>query len=90
MINPELIVGMLFLPTMEVTEAIEVVGAERFSLYTGYMVRSVLLSYTMCDSEKMVLKWCSIHSVDIHLRFGFPVTTLIQRKQMFSEGEKRE
>ncbi|CAD5320080.1 unnamed protein product [Arabidopsis thaliana] len=36
MINPELIVGMLFLPTMEVTEAIEVVGAERFSLYTGY------------------------------------------------------
>jgi poly(ADP-ribose) glycohydrolase len=36
MINPELIVCMLFLPTMEVTEAIEVVGAERFSLYTGY------------------------------------------------------
>ncbi|KAG7568712.1 Poly(ADP-ribose) glycohydrolase [Arabidopsis thaliana x Arabidopsis arenosa] len=36
MINPELIVGMLFLPTMEVTEAIEAVGAERFSHYTGY------------------------------------------------------
>lgn len=42
MINPELIVGMLFLPTMEVTEAIEVVGAERFSQYTGYMGGSVL------------------------------------------------
>ncbi|KAL1221177.1 putative poly(ADP-ribose) glycohydrolase 2 [Cardamine amara subsp. amara] len=36
MINPELIAGMLFLPTMEVTETIEVVGAERFSHYTGY------------------------------------------------------
>ncbi|CAA7027327.1 unnamed protein product [Microthlaspi erraticum] len=36
MINPELIAGMLFLPAMEVTEAIEVVGAERFSHYTGY------------------------------------------------------
>ncbi|XP_019101383.1 PREDICTED: poly(ADP-ribose) glycohydrolase 1-like [Camelina sativa] len=36
MINPELIAGMLFLPTMEVNEAIEVVGAERFSHYTGY------------------------------------------------------
>ncbi|EOA28596.1 hypothetical protein CARUB_v10024816mg [Capsella rubella] len=36
MINPELIVGMFFLPTMEVNEAIEVVGAQRFSHYTGY------------------------------------------------------
>ncbi|CAH2059876.1 unnamed protein product [Thlaspi arvense] len=36
MINPELIAGMLFLPAMEVSEAIEVVGAERFSRYTGY------------------------------------------------------
>ncbi|XP_048636751.1 poly(ADP-ribose) glycohydrolase 1-like, partial [Brassica napus] len=36
MINPELIAGMLFLPAMEVSEAIEVVGAERFSHYTGY------------------------------------------------------
>ncbi|KAD3336937.1 hypothetical protein E3N88_32457 [Mikania micrantha] len=36
MINPELIVGMLFLPCMANNEAIEVVGAERFSQYTGY------------------------------------------------------
>lgn len=36
MINPELIAGMLFLPAMEVSEAIEVVGAERFSHYTGW------------------------------------------------------
>ncbi|XP_024004108.1 poly(ADP-ribose) glycohydrolase 1 [Eutrema salsugineum] len=36
MINPELIAGMLFLPAMEASEAIEVVGAERFSHYTGY------------------------------------------------------
>ncbi|KAL0722102.1 hypothetical protein Bca4012_036701 [Brassica carinata] len=36
MINPELIAGMLFLPAMEVSEAIEVVGAERFSRYTGW------------------------------------------------------
>ncbi|CAI0428099.1 unnamed protein product [Linum tenue] len=36
MINPELIVGMLFLPCMDDNEAIEIVGAERFSNYTGY------------------------------------------------------
>ncbi|XP_038874333.1 poly(ADP-ribose) glycohydrolase 1-like [Benincasa hispida] len=36
MINPELIVGMLFLPAMADNEAIEIVGAERFSNYTGY------------------------------------------------------
>ncbi|GKE37847.1 poly(ADP-ribose) glycohydrolase 1-like protein isoform X1, partial [Tanacetum coccineum] len=36
MINPELIAGMLFLPCMADNEAIEVVGAERFSNYTGY------------------------------------------------------
>ncbi|KAK1426422.1 hypothetical protein QVD17_15093 [Tagetes erecta] len=36
MINPELIAGMLFLPCMADNEAIEVVGAERFSQYTGY------------------------------------------------------
>lgn len=35
MINPELIAGMLFLPAMEVSEAIQVDGAERFSHYTG-------------------------------------------------------
>lgn len=35
MINPELIVSMLFLPSMEDNEAIEIVGAERFSNYTG-------------------------------------------------------
>ncbi|MCL7042716.1 hypothetical protein MKW94_012109 [Papaver nudicaule] len=36
MINPELIVGMLFLPCMDDNEAIEIVGVERFSNYTGY------------------------------------------------------
>ncbi|PIA25111.1 hypothetical protein AQUCO_12500020v1 [Aquilegia coerulea] len=36
MINPELIAGMLFLPSMSDNEAIEIVGAERFSNYTGY------------------------------------------------------
>ncbi|KAL5702657.1 poly(ADP-ribose) glycohydrolase [Ranunculus cassubicifolius] len=36
MINPELIIGMLFLPCMSDNEAIEIVGAERFSNYTGY------------------------------------------------------
>ncbi|XP_022154592.1 poly(ADP-ribose) glycohydrolase 1-like isoform X2 [Momordica charantia] len=36
MINPELIIGMLFLPAMADNEAIEIVGAERFSDYTGY------------------------------------------------------
>ncbi|KAL6586789.1 hypothetical protein OROMI_001777 [Orobanche minor] len=34
MINPELIVGMLFLPAMADNEAIEIVGAERFSRCT--------------------------------------------------------
>ncbi|KAI3927299.1 hypothetical protein MKW98_008001 [Papaver atlanticum] len=36
MINPELIIGILFLPCMDANEAIEIVGAERFSNYTGY------------------------------------------------------
>ncbi|KAJ1391218.1 Pol [Sesbania bispinosa] len=36
MISPELIAGMLFLPSMEDNEAIEIVGVERFSSYTGY------------------------------------------------------
>lgn len=36
MINPELILGMLFLSAMKVNEAIEIVGSERFSKYTGY------------------------------------------------------
>ncbi|KAL8167829.1 hypothetical protein V2J09_009328 [Rumex salicifolius] len=36
MINPELIAGMLFLPSMSDNEAIEIVGAERYSDYTGY------------------------------------------------------
>lgn len=36
MIYPELIAGMLFLPSMSDNEAIEIVGAERYSDYTGY------------------------------------------------------
>ncbi|KAK7405963.1 hypothetical protein VNO78_07575 [Psophocarpus tetragonolobus] len=36
MVSPELIVGMLFLPAMADNEAIEIVGVERFSSYTGY------------------------------------------------------
>ncbi|KAJ4903355.1 putative poly(ADP-ribose) glycohydrolase 2 [Raphanus sativus] len=36
MMNPELIAGMLFLPRMDRNEAIEIVGAERFTLYTGF------------------------------------------------------
>lgn len=36
MINPELIAAMLFLPAMSANEAIEIVGAERFSNYKGY------------------------------------------------------
>ncbi|XP_052208227.1 poly(ADP-ribose) glycohydrolase 1-like isoform X5 [Diospyros lotus] len=35
-INPELIAGMLFLPSMADNETIEIVGAERFSNYSGY------------------------------------------------------
>ncbi|XP_021855615.2 poly(ADP-ribose) glycohydrolase 1 isoform X2 [Spinacia oleracea] len=35
MINPELIAGILFLPSMSDNEAIEIVGAERFSNYSG-------------------------------------------------------
>lgn len=36
MINPELIAGMVFLPSLADNEAIEIVGVERFSDYTGY------------------------------------------------------
>lgn len=35
MINPELIVGMLFMACMEDNEAIEIIGIERFSCYMG-------------------------------------------------------
>lgn len=35
MISPELIAGMLFLPSMADNEAIYIVGVERFSSYTG-------------------------------------------------------
>lgn len=38
MMNPELIVGMLFLPSMADNEAIEIVGAERFSNYKGWVL----------------------------------------------------
>lgn len=34
-IKPELIAAMLFLPSMSENEAIEMVGAERFSNYKG-------------------------------------------------------
>ncbi|KAL5990731.1 hypothetical protein ACLOJK_011635 [Asimina triloba] len=36
MINPELIISVLFFSSMEKNEAIEIIGAERFSKYTGY------------------------------------------------------
>ncbi|XP_073283866.1 poly(ADP-ribose) glycohydrolase 1-like [Primulina huaijiensis] len=36
MINPELIVSMLFMSSMADNEAIEIIGAERFSNYSGY------------------------------------------------------
>ncbi|XP_008788278.2 poly(ADP-ribose) glycohydrolase 1 [Phoenix dactylifera] len=36
MINPELIIGMLFMASMGYNEAIEIVGVERFSCYVGY------------------------------------------------------
>ncbi|CAA2959138.1 poly(ADP-ribose) glycohydrolase 1-like [Olea europaea subsp. europaea] len=36
MINPELIVGMLFLPAMADNESIEIIGTQRFCDYTGY------------------------------------------------------
>lgn len=35
MIYPELIAGMLFLPAMAENESVKMVGAERFSNYTG-------------------------------------------------------
>lgn len=35
MMNPELIASMLFMPSMSENEAIEMVGAERFSNYRG-------------------------------------------------------
>ncbi|XP_026438108.1 probable poly(ADP-ribose) glycohydrolase 2 isoform X2 [Papaver somniferum] len=41
MINSELIVSMLFLPCMDDNEAIEIVGVERFSIYTGTLLLQV-------------------------------------------------
>ncbi|XP_078170402.1 poly(ADP-ribose) glycohydrolase 1-like isoform X1 [Carex rostrata] len=36
MINPELTIGMLFMPCMRDNEAIEIIGVERFAKYMGY------------------------------------------------------
>lgn len=38
MISPELIAGMLFMPSMERNEAIEIIGCERFSYHKGLVV----------------------------------------------------
>lgn len=38
MLSPELIADMLFLPAMADNEAIEIVGVERFSSYTGLVL----------------------------------------------------
>jgi hypothetical protein len=38
MISPELIAGMLFLPSMADNEAIDIVGVERFSSYKGLVL----------------------------------------------------
>lgn len=52
LINPELIVGMLFLPSMSDNEAIEMVGAERFSKYTGLVLHNLmLLCFRFCDEK---------------------------------------
>ncbi|KAH9314907.1 hypothetical protein KI387_023534, partial [Taxus chinensis] len=50
-INPELIAGMLFLPAMQDNEAIEIVGAERFSKYQGY-------ASTFCFAGDYIDKSC--------------------------------
>ncbi|XP_034924089.1 poly(ADP-ribose) glycohydrolase 1 isoform X2 [Populus alba] len=54
MISPELIAGMLFLPCMEDNEAIEIVGAERFSNYTGEANKAFcgFLDQSNCDHHK--------------------------------------
>ncbi|KAL2487629.1 Poly(ADP-ribose) glycohydrolase 1 [Forsythia ovata] len=49
MINPELIVGMLFLPAMADNEAIEIIGTQRFSNHTGYAS-----SFRFCGDYKDV------------------------------------
>ncbi|XP_039009606.1 poly(ADP-ribose) glycohydrolase 1-like [Hibiscus syriacus] len=52
MINPELIVGMLFLPSMADNKSIEIVGAERFSDYTGYKLYASSFRFTGDYVEK--------------------------------------
>ncbi|XP_022858837.1 poly(ADP-ribose) glycohydrolase 1-like isoform X1 [Olea europaea var. sylvestris] len=49
MINPELIVGMLFSPAMADNEAIEIIGTQRFSDYSGYAS-----SFCFCGNYKDV------------------------------------
>ncbi|MCL7035182.1 hypothetical protein MKW94_024528 [Papaver nudicaule] len=52
MINPELIIGILFLPCMDANEAIEIVGTERFSNYTGY--GDAFLFSGDCSDNKLI------------------------------------
>lgn len=49
MINPELIAGMLFLPSMADNEAIEIVGTERFSNYTGWAYYPLGFNWDFCQ-----------------------------------------
>jgi Poly (ADP-ribose) glycohydrolase (PARG) len=50
MVSPELIAGMLFMPSMEKNEAIEIIGSERFSHHKGlvpYVHTYIFFSITL-------------------------------------------
>ncbi|RZC89699.1 hypothetical protein C5167_035694, partial [Papaver somniferum] len=60
MINSELIVSMLFLPCMDDNEAIEIVGVERFSIYTGgiHPTHGQLLAFLIIAKATVVAGHC--------------------------------
>lgn len=90
MINPELIVGMLFMASMEDNEAIEIFGAERFSQYMG-------LVETLSTLCRTVHGWFSLwHTMNpVHVsccRYGSSfrfVGDYLDTKPLDSMGRRR-
>ncbi|KAK4403260.1 Poly(ADP-ribose) glycohydrolase 1 [Sesamum angolense] len=68
MINPELIVARLFLPSMADNEAIEIVGAERFSNYSGMLLLSAFVETIL--TQRVSIQWEGHKSQQYQKQFG--------------------
>eukprot|EP00271_Cylindrocystis_brebissonii_P022072 TRINITY_DN827_c0_g1_i5.p1 TRINITY_DN827_c0_g1~~TRINITY_DN827_c0_g1_i5.p1 ORF type:complete len:690 (+),score=111.14 TRINITY_DN827_c0_g1_i5:52-2121(+) len=86
-VNPELVVGMLFMPPMADNEAIEIVGAERFSRYRGY-ARSLAFAGDVQDTtprDSLGRRQTRIVAIDALCK---PGSDQYQEKSMLRETNK--